>query len=908
MDSADKNSDRPDSSDLVSPRDGLIEFSTYSTAQLEDLQHSINRSTHPRDFINLSRELSRRRQMETEPGSADHEYAVQFTARGGLIGWMEALFKRCPLHGHGSIRFETDDVVLRGWQRTWLGAPLQTEIHIDSRHIRNAVQEVQWVTFERRPDEGRVRRFQCAAADARAAASIVALLPSTRSEGFEEAWTQLRNFRQTLDAATPVAWVTPILIALNVVVFAALAFAGAGVLQPNPETLIRWGSNFGMRTIDGQWWRLLSSIFLHFGLLHLLLNMWVLWGVGRLVERLYGNWVFVFLYLCAGAAGALTSVAWDPLKNSAGASGAIFGILGACLAFLLHRDMKVPNKIIRAHGLSTLAFVLFSLISGVMQTGIDNAAHVGGFLVGVVLGWVLARPLDMARASMPKRKSTVAFAVILVIAITGFWQMHALRSSQSVPERFWLAHDWFLTGQVRALRTENDIQARRIAGNISSAEIAEKFEHVLIPFWSEADSRLLNEPESDDEKMRQFSQLVAEFVRLRQEWAFASLGAIKDNDSGRSLDAVDLASRAKKVLVRIERLEMHARASRVHSLSESGFVQAVRNVFAGLRWKCVLAPRSSVHLEGPSAMTDGPRAKVAAGCDAQRAFQTGDYAALESMLYPEASSLAELDDGGSRLAGVYLGLADLFEQELSIESAFARLGEWRKSSPDAGGPALVEAILLRSWAWSSRGSGYNDTVSPQRWELFALRTETAVAALEDAHDGALDSSPLFYQLSLALQRDRSGDIRDLKQTFDEGIEKFPDYYPLYGQMLTTLMPRWGGSYAQVADFISEVVERTREQHGNEMYTRLYWMFAELEGDGTDLFSNTSASWGVMRQGFDDIVQRYPKSEWIRNNYAAFACRAKDADSYREVRSTIEGKIISSAWKGAFTLERCDELM
>lgn len=221
-------------------------------------------------------------------------------------------------------------------------------------------------------------------------------------------------------AVSPTARVTPILIGANLLVFVAMALAGAGLLVPDPAVHVRWGSNFGPRTLDGEWWRLGTSMFLHYGALHLLLNMWVLHAYGTVAERLYGSAHFLTLYLCAGLTGSLTSVWWHPAVNSAGASGAIFGVFGGLLAFLVHRTNGVPPSIMVSHRNSMLLFLGYNLFFGFVHPGIDNAAHLGGLASGFLLGLVLARPLDARRraeeGALRLMTAAAACAALLVFA------------------------------------------------------------------------------------------------------------------------------------------------------------------------------------------------------------------------------------------------------------------------------------------------------------------------------------------------------------------------------------------------------------------------------------------------------------------------------------------------------------
>jgi rhomboid protease GluP len=122
-------------------------------------------------------------------------------------------------------------------------------------------------------------------------------------------------------------------------------------------SLIAWGANYGPDTItNGQWWRLLTSMFLHIGIVHLAFNMIVLLQIGPFVERLVGNVGFLIVYFVSGFAGNVTSLVWNPYTVSAGASGAIFGLYGLLLGFLLmSRRDSIPTDVLAARGGTTIS-------------------------------------------------------------------------------------------------------------------------------------------------------------------------------------------------------------------------------------------------------------------------------------------------------------------------------------------------------------------------------------------------------------------------------------------------------------------------------------------------------------------------------------------------------------------------
>lgn len=187
--------------------------------------------------------------------------------------------------------------------------------------------------------------------------------------------------------------VTVALTAVNLVVFAAMAFTGGDVLHLAPGMPLDWGANFGPATEDGQWWRLLSAVFVHLSVFHVLLNLWALWDIGRLVEGLLGRWRYTLLFMGSGVAGNLISLALqDHPRVSSGASGAIFGLYGALLVFLWGERARIALDEYRWISTVAVAFSALMLGLGIFIPGIDNAAHAGGLLAGAVLAKLLGHP------------------------------------------------------------------------------------------------------------------------------------------------------------------------------------------------------------------------------------------------------------------------------------------------------------------------------------------------------------------------------------------------------------------------------------------------------------------------------------------------------------------------------------
>lgn len=216
--------------------------------------------------------------------------------------------------------------------------------------------------------------------------------------------------------------VTQVLVGMNVAVF--LAMAAQIVLGKAPEgssimdfrsQVMLWGANFGPLTISGEWWRLLTSVFVHGGLLHIAFNMWCLWNLGQLCESLYGCWTYIAIYLICGVGASLASASWHPYVPSVGASGAIFGLAGALLAAFKLGEFSVPREALSGTLRSLGAFVVYNLIFGFALPGIDNAAHIGGLITGLIVGALIAL-LAPRQDQAPRRAAVFLF---ITLALTG---------------------------------------------------------------------------------------------------------------------------------------------------------------------------------------------------------------------------------------------------------------------------------------------------------------------------------------------------------------------------------------------------------------------------------------------------------------------------------------------------------
>src|SRR5262245_35188080 len=159
-------------------------------------------------------------------------------------------------------------------------------------------------------------------------------------------------------------------------------------------TLIAFGAKLNLLIDEGQWFRFVTPIFIHIGLLHIASNSYALWIIGPLVERLYGSARFLMIYLLAGIAGVAGGYLWVAFQYkqdvpSAGASGAIFGLFGLLAVFGFRYRRELPPNFRKAIGSSILPVILINLFIGFSVPFIDNAAHIGGLIGGGVLALLI---------------------------------------------------------------------------------------------------------------------------------------------------------------------------------------------------------------------------------------------------------------------------------------------------------------------------------------------------------------------------------------------------------------------------------------------------------------------------------------------------------------------------------------
>ena len=250
------------------------------------------------------------------------------------------------------------------------------------------------------------------------------------------------QFIQQLYSSYPRVVVIPTILVINIVVFLYLLSRGAGISGDNLQVYIEYGANLGALTKTNQWWRLFTAIFLHYGILHLAFNMWVLWDAGRLTERLFGHFNLAWIYLFSGLLASPSSLYWNQDEvASIGASGAVFGIFGALIGYLLTQKHAIPKLLQRQLLKSALIFTSITIFLGITIPAIDNAAHIGGLLSGLVMGSLLSRPLTQKRPAVKRALvahagSVTLFVLAIIMAPPPYYDYHKQKDAEKLISNF----------------------------------------------------------------------------------------------------------------------------------------------------------------------------------------------------------------------------------------------------------------------------------------------------------------------------------------------------------------------------------------------------------------------------------------------------------------------------------------
>jgi rhomboid protease GluP len=240
-----------------------------------------------------------------------------------------------------------------------------------------------------------------------------------------------------------VAPATYLLVGINCLVFVVMLSKHVSMFSPSPEQLLHFGASHAGYVLQyGDWWRIVTAMFVHVGIIHLATNMWCLWNLGLLAEPMLGTAGVLIAYVLSGAAGNLLSTCYnwlwpihDNLGNigfpvGAGASGAVFGLAGVLIVLLKSPRLPVPQLELKKLRKSVIYFAAINFIIGIgtMAPGfgvrIDNMAHLGGFVCGLLFAAPLVPRLGSPRRLFDVRLRLSVGLVVCVLVLFGFYLAH----------------------------------------------------------------------------------------------------------------------------------------------------------------------------------------------------------------------------------------------------------------------------------------------------------------------------------------------------------------------------------------------------------------------------------------------------------------------------------------------------
>ena len=395
------------------------------------------------------------------------------------------------------------------------------------------------------------------AASREEAEAIWALLPQEKTPEFLAEEEHHDRFAKAMSALGTRAYVAPAIIAINVAVFIAMLFAGADWMQPSSALLIKFGSNFRPLTWNGEQWRLLTSAFLHYGIIHIALNMFALFQAGALVERLFGSTRFALIYLLSALSGSVVSGWLHPFGNSVGASGAIFGVYGALLAFLAVRREDIPPSMLKSISSSALLFCLYSLVIGWAHPLIDNACHIGGLTAGFLSGVILARPFTPEARAVAQPVRLVLSALAIGLPLWLGQSLIASDGDHSAGLR--LARDLqnFVPIEAELVRKQTDILTFPPNARFNRLEIAKRLrDEVLVP-WREASKPLLQSDTlpQDGSRSARTQAAMRDYLRAREEAVALRILALETAELSDEERAVAADRNLGKTLAQLDALK-----------------------------------------------------------------------------------------------------------------------------------------------------------------------------------------------------------------------------------------------------------------------------------------------------------------------------------------------------------------
>jgi rhomboid protease GluP len=367
---------------------------------------------------------------------------------------------------------------------------------------------------------------------------IAALQQDTIKAAGEEI-KQAEEIDKVMNLSSGNLYVTYSIIAINIIVFVLMVLNGVDIMRPTVADIIKWGGNHYDYTPAGEWWRLITSMFEHIGIFHVLLNMYALYSLSTYLEPMLGKVRFTAGYFATGIAAGLASLWWHKETGtvSAGASGAIFGMYGIMLALLLTN--LIPKAVRQGLLQSIVLFVAYNIFYGLRPgSGIDNSAHIGGFLSGLVVGYLFY--FSLGKKESGKKGNIFSAAVLLVAALGAYLMVGSAVDSDNAKFNKVLID--FSDIEEKALKVYRD-------STLTDKQAEDMLRNVSIGEWKKAVSlfNMINEDKLTGAAKHKYV-LFKEYSQLRLESTQLQLKRINENSENYDVELNKIGDRIQVII------------------------------------------------------------------------------------------------------------------------------------------------------------------------------------------------------------------------------------------------------------------------------------------------------------------------------------------------------------------------
>jgi hypothetical protein len=278
------------------------------------------------------------------------------------------------------------------------------------------------------------------------------------------------------------------------------------------------------------------------------------------------------------------------------------------------------------------------------------------------------------------------------------------------------------------------------------------------------------------------------------------------------------------------------------------------------------------------------------------------FADLDRLIEDWTSRQERTADGRWKLSLLLDAIGN--QQAIGSERMKEWIQRWKAANPTSPGAAIAEANHLLYLAGKARGQGWASTVTPEGWKLLEERLQKAEQTLLESKSYA-SKNPVWGRLYLEVAALLNWPRKSQFELYQEITKSHPYYNGAYSSYIRFLVPRWGGDWKLVDAAIKDAEKKTRATDGAAMYTRMYAYITQIEDVGFNIFTDAYADWPHMKQGFKDLSKLYPHSAYNANHYAAFACLAKDGESFWDARSHIGNRIMEGVWPSNLSVDVCE---